>query len=143
MPYSIRGTDYVYLAFKAMLTAVRDHNVLALQQAAASSTSSTASEPTLRPIRSVACTGLGTFYGKMALDEAARQMALAFKNFLTPPQSISWNFATQRQYEVGFGGEAGFRKIADKEEGAEVQQSRRAIQQQMSELSEATEGLNH
>ena len=36
----------------------------------------------------------------MSFDEAARQMALAYRNFLNPPKKISWTFASQRQVDV-------------------------------------------
>ena len=36
----------------------------------------------------------------MSFDEAARQMALAYRNFLNPPKKISWAFASQRQVDV-------------------------------------------
>lgn len=65
MPYSIEGTDYVYLAMKAMLNAVKKFNL--------------SQQENSKKIRSVVCTGLGTFYGKVPLNEAARQMALAYK----------------------------------------------------------------
>lgn len=68
VPYSIEGTDYVYLATKALLNAIRRFN---------DDSSNT------RKIQSVACTGdasgyafdkegLGTFYGKMKLSEAGK-----------------------------------------------------------------------
>jgi O-acetyl-ADP-ribose deacetylase (regulator of RNase III) len=106
VPMSIEGTDNVYLAMKAMLRAVKGHNAAATQEA--------------HKIKSVACTGLGTFYGKMTFVEAARQMALAYKNFLSPPKTIDWTYASLRQYEVGYGGFEGFqRAVALKEARAE------------------------
>jgi len=102
VPYSIRGTDYAYLAMKSMLLAVAAHNeahrVAPLEQ-----------------IRLVACTGLGTFYGKLPFDEASRQMALAYSFFRAPPREISWNFAAERQEAVRFGGEQGFRELVRRE----------------------------
>jgi len=92
VPYSVLHTDYVYLAMKAMLRAVKDHNLQAVPE---------------RKIRSVACTGLGTFYGRMPYHEAARQMALAYRNFLHPPSQITWGYAGQRQQAVIFGGYQG------------------------------------
>ncbi len=92
MPYSIVGTDYVYLAMKALLSEVRRFN----------------KENTTKKIKSVACTGLGTFYGKMPYDEAARQMALAYTNFLTPVEKITWLHASIRQAAIVYGGYEGF-----------------------------------
>lgn len=54
--------------------------------------------------RSVACTGLGTFYGQVPYDEAARQMELAYRNFREVPKKLDWNFANKRQREVIWGG---------------------------------------
>lgn len=116
MPYSIQGTDYTYLTFKSVLRAVRRHNL---------------ANPA-RPIRKLLCTGLGTFYGKMPLGEAARQMALAYRGksmrgslvcsganvparslsgFMHPPSSLTWDFASERQRSVGYGGHPGFVKF--------------------------------
>ncbi len=61
-------------------------------------------------IKSVACTGLGTFYGEMNLSEAARLMALAYRNHIHPPKRITWSFANVRQKDVGYGGYAGLLK---------------------------------
>lgn len=91
-PMDIRGTDNVYLAMWAMLRAVHHHN-----------------ETSAKTIRTVACPGLGTGVGYMAFDQAARQMALAYKNYLNPPGTINWGYASARQYLVGFGGNSHFR----------------------------------
>jgi O-acetyl-ADP-ribose deacetylase (regulator of RNase III) len=58
---------------KAMLNAVKRHN-----------------ENNKEKIKSVACTGLGTFYGKMDLEEASRQMKVAYSCFMNPPKKITW-----------------------------------------------------
>ena len=104
-----------------MLRAVYDHNLR--------------SEEAKR-IKSVACTGFGsvscctnhriifechsTFYGKLELDEAARQMwtawyvfgdcprlivpdCVARDHFLRPPKELTWKFAGDRQEAVGYG----------------------------------------
>ncbi len=91
VPMSIAGTDNVYLAMWAMLLAVRDHNA--------------ANE---RPINVVACPGLGTGTGETLASEAARQMALAYRNFLHPPSKIDWRYTDKRQATVGRGGDLGF-----------------------------------
>jgi len=93
VPYSIIDTDYAYLAMKAMLSAVANHNLAIMNN--------TSKE---QVIKSVACCGLGTFFGKLDANEAARQMSAAFKNFLQPPSSITWGFASERQQQVIFGG---------------------------------------
>jgi O-acetyl-ADP-ribose deacetylase (regulator of RNase III) len=87
VPLDIRNTDNVYLAMWAMLRAVDDHNKTSEQK-----------------INSVACTGLGTAVGRVPGDEGARQMALAYKNFLNPPTFINWGYASKRQSDVIFGG---------------------------------------
>jgi hypothetical protein len=43
----------------------------------------------------------------MPFAEAARQMALAYRNFLSPPSGIDWQFATRRQQQIGRGGDLG------------------------------------
>jgi O-acetyl-ADP-ribose deacetylase (regulator of RNase III) len=88
VPLSIAKTDHPYNAMWAMLLAVRAHNQMAE-----------------RKINIVACPGLGTFTGRVPFSEAARQMALAYKNFLKPPNSINWHYADYRQSEIRFGGD--------------------------------------
>jgi O-acetyl-ADP-ribose deacetylase (regulator of RNase III) len=90
IPMPIARTDNVYLATWAMLVSVHQHN-----QAAE------------RRINRVACPGLGTGVGRMPFPEAARQMALAYRNFLTPPRQITWHFASERQRKIGRGGDLG------------------------------------
>jgi O-acetyl-ADP-ribose deacetylase (regulator of RNase III) len=87
VPMDISGTDNVYVAMWAMLLAVRAHN----------------GGPG-RPIRSVACPGLGTGTGRVPYSEAARQMGLAYRHFLDPPRCLDWEFAEARQDRVGRGG---------------------------------------
>lgn len=88
VPLIITRTDNVYLAMFAMLKAVKKHN-----------------ETQERKINTVACSGLGTSVGRVPLKEAARQMELAYKNFLSPPTSIDWHYASRRQDEIIFGGD--------------------------------------
>lgn len=90
VPMEIAHMDHVYVAMAAMLRAVYRHN-----QAAE------------RKIAMIACPGLGTGTGAVPPREAARQMALAYKNFLNPPTYISWSFASERQLEVRYGGDMG------------------------------------
>ncbi len=87
IPMSIAHTDHVYVAMWAMLLAVRQHNAISK-----------------RKINVVACPGLGTYSGKVPFAEAARQMALAYKNFLNPPQFIDWQYAQNRQSDIRYGG---------------------------------------
>jgi O-acetyl-ADP-ribose deacetylase (regulator of RNase III) len=83
VPISIAETENAYIAMWAMLLAVRQHN-----------------QTDATPIRVIACPGLGTATGRMLFDEAARQMALAYTNFLNPPAKITWDFAGDRHFHV-------------------------------------------
>lgn len=91
-PMSIAHTDNVYLAMWAMLLAVRQHNLKNEQQ-----------------INIVVCPGLGTGYGRVPFLEAARQMALAYKNYLNPPLYLTPLYAHERQTNIRFGGYDGFK----------------------------------
>lgn len=88
IPMHIATTDHAYTAMWAMLLAVHRHNLAEK-----------------KPIRSVACPGLGTATGAMPVAEAARQMALAYRWFLTPPTEITWIYAGDRQTAIGRGGD--------------------------------------
>jgi len=92
VPMAIHGTDNVYLAMKGMLEAVWRHNRLEEN----------------RKINRVVCPGLGTGYGKMSNEEAARQMKLAYENFFNPIDRINWSTANRRQKEIIYGGNLGF-----------------------------------
>ncbi len=90
VPMEIAHTDNVYLAMWAMLLAVRQHN-----------------QQSERRINLVACPGLGTLTGRVPYPEAARQMALAYRNFLDPPRAIDWELASDRQFQIRYGGDYG------------------------------------
>ena len=90
-PMKIARTDNVYLAMWAMLISVRRHN-----------------QATRGSIGVVACPGLGTKTGQVPYEEAAHQMALAYRNYLDPPRRLDWDVADQRQRDVHFGGDHGF-----------------------------------
>ncbi len=91
VPMSIAGTDIPYVAMWAMLLAIRRHNQYAK-----------------RKIDSVACPGLGTGIGRVPYHEAARQMALAYDNFLHPPKFINCIVAAERQLQIWEGGNSSF-----------------------------------
>ena len=91
VPMEVAHTDNVYRAMWAMLLAVRQHN-----------------HSNAQLINSVACPGLGTGVGRVPFSEAARQMALAYSNFLNPPSHIDWRFADSRQEKIRYGGDLGF-----------------------------------
>ncbi|NEP14868.1 MAG: phage tail protein [Symploca sp. SIO2C1] len=83
VPMSIAGTDIPYVAMWAMLLAVRRYN-----------------QSSDRKIDSVACPGLGTGIGRVPYHEAARQMALAYDNFLHPPKFLNCIVAAERQLQI-------------------------------------------
>lgn len=91
IPMSIAGTDHVYLAMWAALTAVHRHN---------------RSEG--RKIASLACSGLGTGTGGVDFLEAALQMRLAYEHYQRPPQFINPSMAQQRHEKIHYGGRWGF-----------------------------------
>ena len=88
VPMAISRTDNVY---RAMLLAVRQHNQI--------------SE---RKINIVVCPGLGTATGRVPFRQAAKQMAMAYRNFLNPPSRIDWHYANERQLQIRYGGDDGF-----------------------------------
>ncbi len=61
VPMSVETTAHAYLAMRASLRAIREHN---------------ATHP--QPIRSILCSGLGTGNGKMPPERCARQMRHAY-----------------------------------------------------------------
>lgn len=87
VPMDIRNTDYVYLAMKALLREVQKFN-----------------KKHNNEIKIVACPGLGTLTGQVNADECARQMELAYRNFLQVPKRINWEIARRRQNDVKYGG---------------------------------------
>jgi len=91
VPMNIQGTDHVYLAMWAALTAVHRHN---------------RSEP--RKIDSLACPALGTGTGGVDYLEAALQLCLAYEHYRQPPQFINPSVAQQRHERVYYGGRWGF-----------------------------------
>ena len=91
IPMNIQGTDNVYLALWAALTAVHRHNRTAT-----------------RKIATLACPGLGTGTGGMDMLEAALQLCLAYEHFKKPPQVINPSLAQQRHERVYYGGRWGF-----------------------------------
>ena len=88
VPGSIEGTDNVYCATWAALLAVYNHNVVAE-----------------RKIETLAFPAMGTGFGGVAFDEAARQMAAAYRHYLDPPHRLDWNFVVDRQKAIGYDGD--------------------------------------
>jgi O-acetyl-ADP-ribose deacetylase (regulator of RNase III) len=83
VPGSIEGTDKVYCATWAALVAVHAHNVVAE-----------------RKIETVAFPAMGTGFGGVPFDEAARQMAAAYRHYLDPPHRLDWDFVIDRQKAI-------------------------------------------
>jgi O-acetyl-ADP-ribose deacetylase (regulator of RNase III) len=92
VPMPITRTDNVYRAMWAMLLAVYQHNKQANQK-----------------IRTIACPGLGTLTGRVPAEEAARQMALAWRHYWWPLEQINWPDVQTRQHAIGFGGDPDFK----------------------------------
>jgi O-acetyl-ADP-ribose deacetylase (regulator of RNase III) len=90
-PMNIQGTDHVYLAMWATLTAIHRHN-----------------RSETWKIDSVVCPGLGTGTGGVDSLEAALQLFLAYEHYRKPPQFINLSVAQQRHERVYYGGRWGF-----------------------------------
>lgn len=82
-PGSIEGTDKVYQATWAALLAVHRHN-----------------RTPARRIEIVAFPAMGTGFGGVPFDEAARQMAAAYRHFLSPPRRLDWDVVAGRQLAI-------------------------------------------
>ena len=87
VPGSIAGTDKVYQATWAALLAIHAHNVASDHK-----------------IEVAAFPALGTGFGGVPFDEAARQMAVAYRHFLEPPHRLDWEFVAERQKAIHYDG---------------------------------------
>ena len=83
VPTNISQTENVYYAFFAMLVAVANYNKNKPGQ-----------------IKKVLCPGLGTATGRMTPQESARQMAIAYRNFLKPTKNMNWENLNKRHKEI-------------------------------------------
>lgn len=83
VPMDISKTDNVYNAMFAMLRTVANFNKTSKYR-----------------INEVLCPGLGTATGRVPLKEAARQMALAYHNFLNPTTNMNWDNLKKRNSEI-------------------------------------------
>ncbi|MFO0661359.1 MAG: macro domain-containing protein [Polyangiaceae bacterium] len=83
MPGDISATENVYQATKAALLAIRAHNC-----------------SNDVPIRTVLIPAMGTGFGQMSNEEAARQMAVAWSFFLEPPYPPNWDRAIAREKRI-------------------------------------------
>ena len=57
-----------------------------------------------RKITTAVFPAMGTGFGGVAFDEAARQMAVAYRHYLEPPHRIDWDFVVQRQLAICYDG---------------------------------------
>ncbi len=87
VPGSIEGTDKVYSATWAALLAIQAHNATAG-----------------RKIETAAIPAMGTGFGGVPFDEAARQMAVAYRYYLDPPHRIDWDTVTDRHKAICYDG---------------------------------------
>jgi O-acetyl-ADP-ribose deacetylase (regulator of RNase III) len=87
VPGNIEGTDKVYAATWAALLAIHAHNL--------------ASDDT---IETVAFPAMGTGFGGVPFDEAARQMAAAYRHYLDPPHRLDWDFVVDRHRAICYDG---------------------------------------
>jgi O-acetyl-ADP-ribose deacetylase (regulator of RNase III) len=87
VPGNIAGTDKVYSATWAAFLAIQNHNQTADQK-----------------IETVALPAMGTGFGGVPFDEAARQMAVAYRHYLEPPHRLDWDFVAQRQLAICYDG---------------------------------------
>ena len=85
VPGDIRGTDKVYSATWAALLAIVAHNVSPQQS---------------KKIKTVAMPAMGTGFGGVPFDEAARQMAAAYRHLLEPPHRLDWDFVAERHHAI-------------------------------------------
>ena len=79
VPGSIEGTENVYAATWAALLAIHRHNLASDEK-----------------IATAAFPAMGTGFGGVPFDEAARQMAAAYRFYLEPPHRIDWDTVTDR-----------------------------------------------
>lgn len=88
VPCSIDRTDKVYVATWAALLAVHVHNSQQEQK-----------------IKTLGLPAMGTGFGRMEFDEAARQMAAAYRHALNPPHRLDWDHVVDRERAICYNGE--------------------------------------
>lgn len=89
VPGSIEGTDKVYAATWAALLCVYRHNV---------------ANPDRR-INSVVFPAMGAGFGGVPYSEVARQMAVAYEHYLSPPHRLDWDMVANRQRAIAYDGD--------------------------------------
>jgi O-acetyl-ADP-ribose deacetylase (regulator of RNase III) len=88
VPGSIAGTDYVYAATWAALLAIAAHNQSSDQK-----------------IEVAAFPAMGTGFGGVSFDEAARQMAVAYRHYREPPHRLDWDVVVARHKAICYDGD--------------------------------------
>lgn len=78
-PMKIQGTINIFMAMKAAMEAVQDHN----------------DNVKGKRIETVLCPGLGTCTGGVRGDLAAHQMRLAYDMVINPPKKMTWDVVRQ------------------------------------------------
>ena len=87
VPGNIEGTDKVYAASWAALLAIQAHNRASADRIAVA-----------------ALPAMGTGFGGVPFDEAARQMAAAYRHYLDPPHRLDWDFVIERHKSICYDG---------------------------------------
>lgn len=85
IPRDIGRTTNVYMAMKAMLIAVQNHNENIYS---------------VNKINTVVCSGLGTGAGRVPYLKAADDMEKAYYNFKHRPKELTWQFALIRYNNI-------------------------------------------
>ena len=85
VPGSITETDNVYQATWASFLAVYRHNL-----------------KTKHAIQTLVFPSLGTGFGRMSYDESARQMAAAYRHYLSPPHRLDWDTVIARHQAISY-----------------------------------------
>ncbi len=85
VPKGIDGTDAVYIATFAALVAIHHHN-----------------QTDASPIETVAVPAMGAGFGYVPYPEVARQMAIAYDNYLHPPAHLDWDVVTARHRRLSY-----------------------------------------
>ena len=87
VPSNIGGTDKVYIATWAALLEVQSFN-----------------QTIEKKIEIVSMPAMGTGFGRVPFDEAARQMAAAWRHYLEPPHRLNWDVVVQRNKAIRYDG---------------------------------------
>lgn len=91
IPADVHHTRNPYMAMKAMLIAVEQHNKkVELNFGSGQDTK----------IETVVCPGLGTNAGRVPAEDVAKQMVLAYQHVKNPPIAIDWYYAQNRDMEI-------------------------------------------